>query len=414
MNQAAEKSPATPATGLNWYLTGTGLFLIPGGIQMVLYPWLVAVHLHESPTRVGFAQMASQLPMLLLILWGGWLGDRVDQRRLLITLNAMMAFPPLIIVFVFQANYFSYPILISWALIGGTFAAFVQPTRDALLNRVAGADIQRVVTLTIGVQFGVQILGFTLGSLADQIGPQPLLLVMSTFMLAAAAATARIPPMPPMPPPKAESPLSAIADGIRLAWQDSAIRPAIVQTFSVGIFFAGAYMVLLPLMVRDIYAGGSVAIATTFAANMLGTVSVTWVLIRIGRINRPGRALLVGAAVSACVLGLLLLDLPQWLFYGVIFMWGCCGGVGMTMSRTIVQEAALATHRARVMSVYSLGLMGGMPIGSFSLGLATEYLGVRNAVWIPVIGMLVILTYLSLRTDLWHVKSKVIDAGGNV
>ncbi len=394
---------------LRWYLTGTGMFLIPGGVQIVLYPWLVAVYLHESPTRVGLAQMASQLPMLLFILWGGWLGDRIDQRRLLITLNAMMAFPPLFVAYIYQAGWFNYTVLFCWALVGGTFAAFVQPTRDALLNRVAGLDIQRVVTLTIGVQFGVQIIGFGIGSLADVVGPVILLLVMSTFMLGAAAATARIPNLPPMSPPKAESPLSAIADGIRLAWRDPAIRPAIFQTFSVGIFFAGAYMVLLPLMVRDIYSGGSLAMAGTFAANMLGTVCVTFILMRIGRVDRPGRALLVGAAVSSAVLSLLLWDLPQWAFYAVIFLWGCCGGIGMTMSRTIVQEAALASHRARVMSVYSLGLMGGMPIGSFTLGLVTEWVGVRNAVWVPVLGMLTILVYLSARTRLWYVRSHLID-----
>ena len=88
-------------------------------------------------------------------------------------------------------------------------------------------------------------------------------------------------------------------------------------------------------------------------------------------------------------------------------MWGCCGGVGMTMSRTIVQEAAVETHRARVMSVYSLGLMGGMPIGSFTLGVVTDWVGVRNAVWVPVIGMLVILIYLRLRTRLWYVQSSL-------
>ena len=42
------------------------------------------------------------------------------------------------------------------ALVGGCYGAFVQPARDALLTRVAGRDIQRVVTLSIGVQFGVR------------------------------------------------------------------------------------------------------------------------------------------------------------------------------------------------------------------------------------------------------------------
>ena len=374
---------------------------------MVLYPWLVAVYLHESPTRVGLAQMASQLPMLFFILWGGWLGDRVDQRRLLIGLNAVMAIPPLVVATLFELDYFNYTVLFCWALIGGTFAAFMQPARDALLNQVAGADIQRVVTLAVGVQFGVQIIGFTLGSTADVVGPPTLLVTMAIFMLAASAATLRI-PKPPAPRPRNhQHPLTAIAEGVRLAWRSDAIRPAIVQTFSVGIFFAGAYMVLLPLMVRDLYGGGSAHIAGAFAANMLGTVMVTFTLMRIGRVERPGRALLIGAVVSSSVLFLLFFDLPQWLFYSVIFLWGCCGGISMTMSRTIVQEAAVATHRARVMSVYSLGMMGGMPIGSFTLGLVTEWVGVRNAVLLPVIGMLCILIYLRLRTRLWYVQSSL-------
>ena len=83
-------------SGLRWYLTSTAFYLVPGGIQMVLFPWLVAIFLHESPERVGLAQMASQLPMLLLILWGGLIGDRVDQRRLLIRLQLAMMFPPLV------------------------------------------------------------------------------------------------------------------------------------------------------------------------------------------------------------------------------------------------------------------------------------------------------------------------------
>jgi len=40
-----------------------------------------------------------------------------------------------------------------------------------------------------------------------------------------------------------------------------------------------------------------------------------------------------------------------------------------------VQEAAPTSHRARVMSVYSLGMMGGMPIGSFAMGYVISAFG---------------------------------------
>jgi len=76
---------------LKWYLGSTAFYLVPGGIQAVLFPWLIAVYLQESPIRVGIAQMAGPLPMLFLVLFGGWLGDRVDQRRLSVILASLLA-----------------------------------------------------------------------------------------------------------------------------------------------------------------------------------------------------------------------------------------------------------------------------------------------------------------------------------
>ncbi len=398
-----------PNRPLQWYLTSTSFFLIPGGIQMVLFPWLVAVYLLESPTRVGFAQMSSQLPLVLLILWGGVIGDRVDQRRLLIGLQCALIFPPLIMAVLAGLDMILYPVLIAWALVGGTFGAFAQPARDALLNRVAGADIQRVVTLAIGVQFGVQIIGFGIGSTAEWLGPIPVLLTQSLLMLIAALATARIPVLPPAPPRVRASALKEVLEGLAIVWRSETIRPAVLMTFAVGVFFAGTYMVVLPLMVRDLYQGSAGGIALVFAANMLGTCTTIVILMRRGGLERPGRALLLGSCVSVCILSLLALELPLWGFYVVVYLWGLCGGISMTMSRSIVQEASPESHRARVMSVYSLGIMGGMPIGSLLLGWCVGLLGARLAVLVPVLGMLSVALLLMAKSRLWHVRRTVLE-----
>jgi MFS family permease len=388
---------------LRWYLTSTALFLVPGGIQAVLFPWLVAVYLHESPERVGFAQMASQLPMLLLILWGGLVGDRVDQRRLLIYLQIGMMGPPLVMAWLFGSGRLAYEVLLIWALIGGCFGAFVQPTRDALLNRVAGTEVQKVVTMAIGIQFGIQILGFTLGSTADVIGAPALLIIMAAFMLASSLATSRIPALEPIPQPPRRHPLKEIGEGLAIARSSEVIRPTIIYTFAIGVFFAGAYMVLLPLMVRDLYAGSSAGIAGAFTANMLGTVTTILVLMRRGGVDRPGRAMLLAGISGSLSLSLLFFELPEWLFYFVIYLWGLGGGISMTMSRSIVQEASPETHRARLMSVYSLGMMGGMPIGSLALGWCVGQFGVRNAVLVPVIGFALVVMFLG-SSKLWQVR----------
>jgi len=389
---------------LGWYLTSTGFFLIPGGIQQVLFPWLVAVFLAETPERLGFAQMASQIPMVLLILWGGLLGDRIDQRRLLIGLQLLMIIPMLGMASLLFVGEVYYELLLGWAIIGATLGAFAQPARDALLNRVAGTDIQRVVTLAVGIQFGIQIFGFVIGSGAEVFGPAPLLLAQAFFMLCACIATARIPPLPPIEKATRRHPLKEIADGLVYVYNSDIIRPATILTAAVGIFFAGSYMVILPLMVRDIYHGGATGIAMAFAANMLGTVTTISYIMKRGGLDHPGRALIVVGTISSLVLGLLHFNLPIWGFYTVIYFWGMCGGISMTMSRAIVQEAAPASHRARIMSVYSLGMIGGIPIGSLVLGWSVGQWGAQNAVLIPSIGMLTVLAFLATTSGLWRIK----------
>jgi MFS family permease len=402
----AREPPVPPVRNraLAWYLGSSACSLASGGVQMVLFPWMVAVYLHESAARVGFAQMAGQLPMVLLILLGGLVGDRVDQRTMLIRLQCVTMLLPLVLASLVAADLLIYPIIIAWAVTNGCFGAFMQPARDALLNRVAGRDIQRVVTLAIGVQFGVQIVGFAIGSAAELAGPVPLLVTQALLILLAAITTARIPVLPPAPARVRGPVLRDISEGLSMVWRSDSLRPAVLMTFAIGIFFAGAYMVVLPLMVRDLYHGSAGGIALVFAANMLGTCTTIFFLMRRGGLERPGRAMVIGSSISLCILSMLSLELPLWAFYGVVYLWGLCGGISMTMSRAIVQESSPDSHRARILSVYSLGMMGGMPFGSVLLGWCVDLFGARTAVLVPAAGMLCVILIVVTRTRLWHVR----------
>lgn len=398
---------------LRWYLASTACFLVPGGIQMVLFPWLVAVMLVETADRVGIAQMSAQIPALLLILFGGVLGDRLDQRRILLVVHLCMVIPPFVLAAIINAGGLSFGVLVIYALVGGVFVAFSQPARDALLSRVAGDRVQHTVTLMIALQFTVQIGGFGLGALADVTGPVPLMLIQGTVMGLGAIAVMRI-HLPTVPVPyRARRPLHEIAEGVRIVWQSPSMLPAILCTFAMGVFYGGTFMVLLPLMVRDVYGGGAGGISLAFAANMGATVLVTLWLIRRGGIRRQGRAMMLGLASGVVFLIPLHFAIPMWAFYLVVFAWGLGGGIMMSMSRTIVQEAAPASHRARVMSVFSLGMMGGMPIGSFAMGYAINAFGPLDAALIPVIGMTVVLVLIAARTGMWKVVSP-LSAGAEI
>ena len=392
-------------TRLAWYLVSSASFVIPLGVGQLLLPWLLAIYLEESATRIGLAQMIAQLPVVMLVLWGGWLGDRMDQRRLLIYLTGIMAIPPLVLAAIFYWGSVTYALVVVYSVIMGCFMAFVQPARDALVNRVAGQRIQQVVTITVGLQWGVQIIGFAIGSTADFVGPTILLLLISLFMGAAMLAVKLIPPLEEIENEATDGIVSQIKDGLRIAWSNLKIRTAMLQILALAVFFSGAYLVLLPVMIRELYGGGSLGLAGGFGFNLAGTVLATLVLMKTGRIRYPGRALIFGTVFSCSFLLALTLPLVDWLFYLILFFWGAGGGLIVIMSRSIVQENAPDTHRARIMSIFSLAMMGGSPIGSLLMGLLIDQVGVHMATLFPVIGMIITALFLVVKLPLWGIQS---------
>ena len=67
---------------LAWYNSGNALWMGSFSIQQLLVIWILVGVLHETPERVGFAQMLISIPGLIFMLWGGVIGDRRDGRQL--------------------------------------------------------------------------------------------------------------------------------------------------------------------------------------------------------------------------------------------------------------------------------------------------------------------------------------------
>ncbi len=135
----------TPVPPLKLYLTATATWYMSMGLQTVLFSWLVAMVLFETPEKVGLAQMALLLPGLLLLLFGGSLGDRFGQARVAFVAQCCAALPPLALAWVLHHGALTYPVMIIYAVIVGCIQAIVMPARDGLLNEVAGGRIQHTV-----------------------------------------------------------------------------------------------------------------------------------------------------------------------------------------------------------------------------------------------------------------------------
>jgi MFS family permease len=398
------------AHSTRWYLASVTTFMIPAGIHMVLVPYLLAIELNQPAARFGLTQMAGQLPTLLLLLVGGWLADRIDARRVLIVLHAAATTLPLLLALQLWRQQLSEPLLVVYAMAWGVVTAFAMPARDGLLKRVAGNNVQRMVTLAIGVQFATQMIGQAIGGRSAHWGPISVLLLQGLMLSAGVVAAIGLPAATVSSAADADHSLRGtllreVGGGMSTIFADMAMRATFLMTIGMGLFFGGVFLVLMPLSIRDLYGGGAQDIATGFIAFGIGTVISIAGLTRAGGLAGPGRALVIALFAGCCAIVPILLAPPAWAFYLCIFVWGMCGGVAMSMSRTILQERAPATHQSRTMAAFMLATVGGGPIGSLIMGLAISAFGVRWAVLLPILGVALTTAGVLASHSIWRLRS---------
>ncbi len=396
----------TRSSGFAAYLVGLGSWFVPLGIQMVLFPWLVAVVMHMDAFAVGVAQMALMAPSLLFLPLGGLAADRGNPRKLLLRYHVLYALPPLVLAGVLSLGGLSYPLLIAYGLAAGSIGAFAVPTRDALLPMVAAGNLPRAVALATALQFGGQLVGIACASAADRIGAPPLLILHAALVLLGLVAVWRLPEPKPHPPAEHPGFWRSVSAGVSAAAQSDQIWPVLLLNFGVGVFYVGPFMAVLPLVVRDYYHGGSAELAYVNLAFWAATIVAAIAFAALARrLTLRGRLVGLAVTVGAAVL-IALATLPPFpLFVALNFVWGIGAGITMTQSRTIIQIVAPSTHRARLLSLFQLGLSGGGPIGAFLAGSMAAVWGNKVALTVPAIAILGLIALVFLRSRLWSMRT---------
>lgn len=391
-------------------MAGIWSYFLAGGIQGVLFPWIITVVLNESSDRVGIAQMFSMLPMLLLGLFGGAAADRTELRRHLMRLQAIAMLPPLILAILMYNGIVTYELMILYVLSLSSLGGYIMPARDSMLSRVAlnsmGGNIQRAVALAMSGQFLGQVVGFQIGAPAEYIGAWPLLLLQSALLGFAMFTTSRLPPVLPSPREHTRrQPFKDVKEGFIAVLKHDRIRPVLMLMFFSGILFMGVFMVLFPILIRDVYQGGSREIGNVMASFFGGIGISSFALSRLKPIRRQGRAIMLAMCTGSVVMVMIHFNPPIWGVYLLALGWGLAAGVSMSQSRAIVQEGASDALRARMLAGFNLGTMGGGPIGALLTGFVIRWVGPLDAVLVPCSLMVVLWGAIFLFTPLWRIEA---------
>ena len=395
---------------LNIYFIATGSWYLSYGMQSVVFAWLVTIILNETPDKVGLAQMAYLLPGTIFILIGGSIADQFGGRKIALIAQCAAASMAAALAVSMALTSFTYDKFLVFAVCMGCSQAILTPARDGLLPLVADGQIQRRVVQASMIQFGIQMIGFVLASMADTVGAVMMLAVQSIVLSVGAVAYYYL-EVPLVKSARTQTRMlnqlvASIIEGFRSVMASPGMRMVVLQNCAMGVFFMGSYIVTVPLLIREVYNGSSTELSLINAANSLGLFLTIVVLLRVGDIKRQGRALLIAQGFGALVLSLAAIQISFITLMGILFVWGMCGGMAMTMARTIMQEQSDEHQRGRMMGFYAFSFMGSGPIGALLSGYLVAWFGPSTSLAIASLCMFVVVVLVGTQSNLWHLSHK--------
>jgi MFS family permease len=370
-------------------------------LQGFLFTWLLVGILERPANEAGIARSLAEFPPLAVLVVGGLLGDRFNGRSYLASMHVLMAVPPLAIALVYIQGGLNYWWVVLFGMLMASIQALSDPTRQAMLSRVARMDLQRAVTLMTVATSTVGLSGFYLGSQLDALGLPTVLVGQALLFLAGLVAVLRLPSLPHIHMMHPEQPWPSLAAGLKAAWATVLIRNIIGLSFLSSLFNAGAYIIAIPYIVKEVYHGDAAFLATVMIVFTSGSIGSNVLLLMFMPLKHPGRLFLMMQLTRIFILGLLWMHPDQWLFYVLILIWGLNMGVTSTLVRTTVQELAPAIHRAQILSVLLLSFVVSSPISSILLGVMIAATTPLTALLPGIAVSVAIFTVGVLRSGLW-------------
>lgn len=360
-------------------------------MQQVALGWLV-YRLTASPFLLGLVGFCSQFPSLLVAPFAGVWADRVNRHRVVIgTQVAGMVQASLI-----AALALSGQITVGWILFLSLFLGVVSgvdaPTRHAFIVEMVDGpeDLPTAVALNSSVFQASRLLGPSLaGVLIALVGEGIVFLINALSYVAVIGALLSLRVAPHVPVASHPAVLRDLREGVAYAFGAPSIRAPILLV--AGISLLGMpFTVLLPVMAAEVLKGGAPTFG--FLAGSMGLGALIGALALAGRRRTGGlgRIIALGSAVFGGALVGLAVSRRMPLAVACCFVAGVAATVAKAGSNTVLQTSLAPGKRGRVMSFYSMALIGVTPVGSLLLGALADRFGAPFAIGVGGVGTLAV------------------------
>jgi len=366
---------------LFWY--GQLISLIGTWMQQVAQQWLV-YRITDSASKLGLVAAAGTLPVLIFSLWAGVLVDRLPKRKVIVATQtaAMLLALTLAALVAFDVVQFWHVIVLATLL--GCVNAVDMPARQSFVPEMVGKeDLANAIALNSSVFNGARVIGPAIaGFLVAAVGEAAAFSLNGLSYLAVIAGLLmmRLPPFENKHDYRA--PLVDLSEGLRYVLNDP-LKRVLIGALTVHTIFGTLHITLMPVFARNIFVVDSVPFLRNGEARLgllmagfgLGALVAAISLAAIGERVPPGKRIITGLFVYPLAFILFSFAPSFWLALPLLMIGGWAMITLLATTNTLLQTSTPDALRGRVMSLYTMSLVGLLPFGHLLAGFLAERLG---------------------------------------
>lgn len=356
------------------FWTGSLVSLVGTWMQSTAQSYLVW-ELTGSALATGLTVLFFSLPSTVLSLLGGVVADRIDRRKLVLTTQSLFMLQSAAMTGLTLAGTIEVWQIYLLALGNGIVMAFDSPGRQSMLpSLVEREDLSNAIALNSTVFNASRVVGPPIaGIVYAAAGPAWCFAVNTVSFAAILYVLWIIRPRWGGPSVTQATLWRNLAEGVNYARTHPIERTLLLLVSLVGTF-AFTYVVLMPVVASRVLGGGPAENGYLLGAAGVGA-TLGGLMVATLRPRRPGK--LIVSFGYAAVLCLIAFSLSRHLVLSMVLSVGIGGSV---MAFLATCNATIQSHvpdalRGRIMSLYTLALIGSGPLNSLIAGVLGNVLG---------------------------------------
>lgn len=365
------------------FFGGQSISLIGTWMQRIAMPWLV-YHLTGSAFLLGLVSFAGQIPTFLLAPLAGVVTDKFSRYRVLLITQVISLLQALILALLSLAGVIQIWHIVVLSIALGCVNAFDVPSRQSFVVEMVEKKehLGNAIALNSMMFNGARLIGPSIAGLILATAGEGicfLINAVSYIFVVVSLLSMKIQKKEIIR--KSGNVLNDMKEGFRYTFGFAPIKHLLILLGIVSLM-GSSYQVLMPVFAKEILHGNSSTFGFLMGAAGVGALAGAIFLASRETLIKLGR--IIPAASAMFGAGLVVLSFTKYFSVSLLLM--IIIGLGLMLqtasSNTILQTITDDDKRGRVMSFYTIAIMGTAPFGSLLAGSLAKVTGTPHTILI--------------------------------